>query len=94
MLCILVDCNSVSVYDIGFSGCFSYGVDEGPWIGSLFCGMPIWKGDNNCDDENNNGGCEWDGGDCCGDNVNTQFCSACECLDPDANPGNLYWSIK
>ena len=35
-------------------------------------------------DENNNEECGWDGGDCCGDNVNTQYCSACECLDPNA----------
>ena len=35
-------------------------------------------------DDNNNEECGWDGGDCCGDNVNTQYCSACECLDPNA----------
>jgi len=46
-----------------------------------------WKGDDYCDDITNNCGCEWDGGDCCGDNVNTDFCSACECLDPNANSG-------
>ena len=28
--------------------------------------------------------CSWDGGDCCGDDVNTQFCSACQCLDPNS----------
>ena len=50
------------------------------------CGYPEYKGDNYCDDENNNAGCEWDGGDCCGDNVNTQYCSACECLDPAWGP--------
>merc|ERR1719433_1441998 len=48
------------------------------------CGSPQWFGDNYCDDENNNAECGWDGGDCCGDNVNTQYCSACECLDPNA----------
>ena len=47
------------------------------------CGSPQWFGDNYCDDENNNAECGWDGGDCCGDNVNTQYCSACECLDPN-----------
>merc|ERR1712038_1230529 len=47
------------------------------------CGSPQWFGDNYCDDENNNEECGWDGGDCCGDNVNTQYCSACECLDPN-----------
>ena len=26
-------------------------------------------------------GCNYDGGDCCGDNVDTQYCSVCECLD-------------
>ena len=25
--------------------------------------------------------CNWDGGDCCGDNVNTQYCSHCDCLN-------------
>merc|ERR1712165_384659 len=45
------------------------------------CGSPQWKGDGYCDDENNNDGCDYDGGDCCGDDVNTQYCSACQCLD-------------
>ena len=58
------------------------------------CYMESWKGDGACDDGNNNCGCEWDGGDCCGENVNTQFCSACECLDPNAISGNLYLNIK
>merc|ERR1711881_403677 len=47
------------------------------------CGSPQWFGDNYCDDDNNNEDCGWDGGDCCGDNVNTQYCSVCECLDPN-----------
>ena len=50
------------------------------------CGSPYSKGDNLCDDENNNCGCEWDGGDCCGSNVNKDYCSACECLDPNWIP--------
>jgi trypsin len=45
------------------------------------CGSPQWQGDNYCDDENNNGGCDFDGGDCCGANVNTQYCSLCACLE-------------
>ena len=40
-----------------------------------------WIGDGWCDDENNNDGCNFDGGDCCGDNVNTQYCSECLCLN-------------
>ena len=55
-----------------------------------------WIGDNFCDDINNNMDCSYDGGDCCascGDVVNTLFCSACKCLDPNGticspNPGN------
>ena len=47
------------------------------------CATVSYKGDGYCDDENNNCGCEWDGGDCCGSNVNTQLCSGCECLDPN-----------
>ena len=48
------------------------------------CIFPEFKGDDYCDDQNNVAGCEWDGGDCCGDNVNTEYCSACVCLDPNA----------
>ena len=47
------------------------------------CEYPGWFGDNYCDDGNNNEECGWDGGDCCGDNVNTNYCSLCECLDPN-----------
>merc|ERR1712066_1209044 len=32
------------------------------------CGAPNYKGDGNCDDENNNCGCAYDGSDCCGKN--------------------------
>ena len=35
-----------------------------------------------CNDENNIEGCKRDGGDCCGDDVVTTECSACECLEP------------
>ena len=63
-----------------------------------------WIDDNFCDDINNNMDCSYDGGDCCascGDVVNTLFCSACTCLDPNGticspttpNPGNVC-SIK
>ena len=54
------------------------------------CAVPEWKGDNYCDDENNNAGCDYDGGDCCGTNVNTYFCSACQCLDPFYLAGKLF----
>ena len=37
------------------------------------CGAKQYKGDGNCDDENNRKTCAWDGGDCCGD-VNKQYC--------------------
>merc|ERR1712179_833416 len=45
------------------------------------CQIPHWFGDNYCDDENNNSECGYDGGDCCGDNVNTTYCSECLCLE-------------
>ena len=50
------------------------------------CGVPDYKGDGNCDDENNNKGCAYDGGDCCpktvaGGEVNKKYCDkvGCEC---------------
>ena len=41
--------------------------------------MPDYKGDGNCDDENNNKGCAYDGGDCCpkteaSGEVNKKYC--------------------
>ena len=40
-----------------------------------------WKEDNFCDELNNNVGCDWDGGDCCGSDVDTSFCTECACLE-------------
>ena len=41
----------------------------------------IWIFDGYCDDINNKMECTYDGGDCCGPNVNTQYCTECSCLD-------------
>merc|ERR1712076_44664 len=46
------------------------------------CEFAKYKGDGWCDDGNNNCGCEYDGGDCCGSNVKTKYCNACKCLEP------------
>ena len=46
------------------------------------CAYPEFKKDGECDDENNFEACQYDGGDCCGPNVLTDFCTACLCLDP------------
>ena len=55
------------------------------WFFSLFflvCEFIHYKGDGFCDDGNNNERCEYDGGDCCGSNIDTSYCSLCQCLDP------------
>ena len=49
-----------------------------------YCEKENWIGDGYCDDVNNNEDCQWDGGDCCGNSVNTQYCQVCACLDPGA----------
>ena len=48
----------------------------------LVCEFIHYKGDGFCDDGNNNEGCEYDGGDCCGSNIDTSYCTLCQCLDP------------
>ena len=45
------------------------------------CGYEKWKGDKNCDDENNVAGCDWDGGDCCGGENLYEYCKECKCKD-------------
>ena len=49
-------------------------------IGPVLC-TSGWIGDGYCDDSNNNADCSYDGGDCCGANVNTQWCTECLCLE-------------
>merc|ERR1712032_317198 len=51
------------------------------------CALPQYKGDGNCDDENNNCGCAYDGGDCCAKTakkaVVKSYCKSCACIDPN-----------
>ena len=37
-------------------------------------------GDGYCNDETNIPGCNYDGGDCCGSCINTNFCENCSCI--------------
>ena len=55
------------------------------------CRAPKSFGDGFCDDDNNNEACSWDGGDCCGNDVKTDYCFECKCLDPcvDKEPTSL-----
>ena len=46
-----------------------------------------WIADGFCDDINNHMDCSYDGGDCCGSNINTEYCTECQCLDPDGSGG-------
>ena len=36
-------------------------------------------GDGFCDDETNDEDCNYDGGDCCTENPNVDYCNDCEC---------------
>ena len=64
------------------------GGTTGGWTTGGGCtGTPSWIADNYCDDVNNNVECSYDGGDCCGCNVDTTWCSVCACLDPNASGG-------
>ena len=58
------------------------GPPAGPCDGS--CENDGYKNDGYCDDGNNNCGCDYDGGDCCGPDANKDYCDDCKCLDPNA----------
>ena len=45
------------------------------------CTNVLWTGDGYCDDINNNIVCEWDGGDCCGEDIIDDYCFECSCLE-------------
>ena len=57
--------------------------DKKFWCFYTGCGSdnPTWIGDGYCDDETNNAGCNFDGGDCCGIAVDTQYCTDCICYE-------------
>ena len=44
------------------------------------CGQPGYATDDYCDDENNNAGCDFDGGACCKEPVKKNYCKECKCL--------------
>ena len=48
ILFILVDCINVDKNDIGFSGCFPYGVNEGPCVFDDQCKDDLFCGYKNC----------------------------------------------
>ena len=51
-------------------------------------------GDRYCDDTTNTLECSFDGGDCCGPDVNTQYCTDCQCLDGEGGRGNIGEGVK
>ena len=57
-----------------------------PWLANAkdSCFELSYKGDGFCDDENNEGTCDYDGGDCCGNIADgwNQYCTECSCKDP------------
>ena len=46
---------------------------------ALECKEIDWLGDGFCDDDTNTPECNFDNGDCCGCNVNTDYCATCQC---------------
>jgi hypothetical protein len=54
------------------------------------CQNSGWVKDGYCDDGNNNLDCNYDGGDCCGSNVNTNYCSKCQCLEVEDSAPSSY----
>ena len=56
------------------------------------CQLPLqqeclWHADGYCDDSVNSHFCKYDGGDCCGPDVNTQYCQTCQCFEPEIKNG-------
>jgi len=77
------DCCGTNVDETFCSKCECLEDVGGGGSGEEGCAEPSWKGDGYCDDDNNIEGCEFDGGDCCGTNVDETFCNKCECLEED-----------
>lgn len=46
-----------------------------------FCPNQNWVGDGICDDFNNNQPCNFDGGDCCLEELIIDHCEICQCIN-------------
>ena len=49
------------------------------------CEEADWVGDGYCDDGNNHKDCNYDGGDCCGPEVDKKYCADCICHEDMEN---------
>ena len=49
------------------------------------CEEADWVGDGYCDDGNNHKDCNYDGGDCCGPEVDKKYCADCICHEDIEN---------
>ena len=56
----------------------------------VFCTGCSIAGDGFCDDSTNDGRCDFDGGDCCLPQINTQYCIFCICYAD--NPEGEFFS--
>ena len=56
---------------------YFFSIDPNP----LVCELPDYHGDGYCDDTNNNEECLFDGGDCCGPDINLDYCTECICYE-------------
>ena len=57
------------------------GYTESTTSTSSECAQPTWIGDGFCDDATNNLDCDYDGGDCCLNPLNTVYCEICQCIN-------------
>ena len=58
------------------------------------CDNSEWLGDGYCDGFANNHECHYDGGDCCGPDINTDYCwNDCYCRDGGAEIINASMSV-
>ena len=86
---MLLFCRSNSFQDTKQTACLLFYLNEPKGMEfniDIFsvCGKPQWSNDEFCDDENNNAGCNYDGGACCGQNVIKNFCSDCNCREKNS----------
>ena len=49
------------------------------------CVALVWVGDGQCDDYSNTPDCNYDGGDCCKEDIHDLYCQLCECKSSAVN---------
>ena len=75
----------MNLSNIFFQNLVDFNFSVGPCLIDHPAADLSWVGDGFCDDAANIANCNYDGGDCCGLEIDNSYCQICECFTEETN---------